>query len=86
MVLLGATALESPALDHYLIPVLLHRDLTRSPIDFRVGNVRRKTDEQDPPEAPALEDIQLRLQGSSECSSLGPIQEDWQDWQYTSTP
>jgi len=33
-----------------------------SPIDFRVGNVRRKGDSQGPSETPALEDIQLRLQ------------------------
>jgi len=41
--------------------------------------VSRGGNSQDPPETPALEDIQLRLQDPGECPGFGAIQEDWKN-------
>lgn len=39
----------------------------------------REGDSQDPPETTALEDIQFRIPGPSECPDFGAIHEDWKN-------
>src|SRR6218665_4123369 len=86
MVLLYVTAgdmaewLKCPTLNH-----LGDRDLLRTLVDVRICNVSREGNSRDPPETPALEDIQLRLQGSGERPGFGAIQEDWKNMRLEQT-
>src|SRR6218665_3252072 len=71
---LAIRQLRSPTLNH-----LGDWDLLCMLVDVRICNVSREGNSQDPPETPALEDIQLRLQGPGECPGFGAIQEDWKN-------